>query len=53
MTYRAATARCRFNLPTTPAAAQIAQICAPESTMLTGSDLRHIGGYLRGDVDQR
>jgi hypothetical protein len=53
MTYRAATARCRFNLPTTRAAAQIAQICAPESTMLTGSDLRHIGGYLRGDVDQR
>jgi len=47
MTYGAATARCRLNLPTTPAAAQITQICAPESTMLAGSDLRHIGGSTR------
>jgi hypothetical protein len=47
MTYGAATARCRFNLPTTRAAAQITQICAPESTMLAGSDLRHIGGSAR------
>jgi hypothetical protein len=47
MTYGAATARCRFNLPATRAGAQITQICAPASTMLVGSDLRHIGGDAR------
>jgi hypothetical protein len=47
MTHRAATTRRRFNLATTRAGAQITQICTPESTMLVGSDLRHIGGNVR------
>jgi hypothetical protein len=37
----------RFNPVDHTGGAQITQICAPESTMLAGRDLRHNGGSAR------